>query len=352
MAKTANFLNGYNTVLFDMDGVITSEQRYWDAAALAIYEHLNSNIDVDFAMENKDDIRKDIFCNDKTVHYLKNIGVNSNWDVAYVILSAALIIGAKDGFEAVFKYLKNLNLTAPALYDHIGKKSPLGKRGGKGYHRLVLTFQEWYLGDEMFLEKWHEKPQLKGKKGLLDCEQPVIPIDDIKNVLKTLFDHGISLGIGTGRVDFETKLPLGQWDISKYFDENKIITYTEVLKSEKETGISPLAKPHEYTFLKGMLGKDFDDKKILGGFYDKTATKKTLVIGDAGADIFSAKAAGMDFAAVLTGISGRKAKDYFLANGADYILNDITGLIEGIETSNSGKDNCCNAFDKGVCRQA
>ena len=33
----------YDTVIFDMDGVITSEEMYWNAAALTVYEYINSS---------------------------------------------------------------------------------------------------------------------------------------------------------------------------------------------------------------------------------------------------------------------------------------------------------------------
>ena len=39
--KLAKFLDKYDTVIFDMDGVITSEQNYWNCAALTVWEYLN-----------------------------------------------------------------------------------------------------------------------------------------------------------------------------------------------------------------------------------------------------------------------------------------------------------------------
>ena len=41
--KLAKFLDKYDTVIFDMDGVITSEQNYWNCAALIVWEYLNYN---------------------------------------------------------------------------------------------------------------------------------------------------------------------------------------------------------------------------------------------------------------------------------------------------------------------
>ncbi len=56
--------------------------------------------------------------------------------------------------------------------------------------------------------------------------------------------------------------------------------------------------------------------------------KKTLVVGDAGADILAAKAMGAGFCAVLTGIQGEKAREYFKSLNAEYILNSVEDFLE------------------------
>ncbi|NLB81173.1 MAG: HAD hydrolase-like protein [Clostridiaceae bacterium] len=352
MLKPTNIIDKYNTVLFDMDGVITSEQRYWDCSALTIYQYLNDGINPSKAMEQRQEISQTVFADDKILMYLKDKGINSNWDVTYLVLSIALMLDVKDDFQPVYTYLQQLNKEAFELYSYFGEKGPLGKRGSTVYHRLVLTFQEWYLGDKLFEQYWHEKPRLKGKKGLIWFEEPVVPISNIKKVLNYLKDSGLSIGIGTGRVDFEAANPLKIFKIEKYFDNNRIITYTDIINAEKNTGVKPLAKPHPYTFLKGMLGRQYSDTDIINANYDKSNTSKTLVVGDAGADLMSAQAAGMDFAAVLTGISGDKSKDYFINNGATYIFNDIYGFLEGIDLQNNGKNNSYCAVDKRMRTQA
>ena len=35
--------NNFDKIIFDMDGVVTSEYIYWDAAALTVYELLYSH---------------------------------------------------------------------------------------------------------------------------------------------------------------------------------------------------------------------------------------------------------------------------------------------------------------------
>ena len=122
--------------------------------------------------------------------------------------------------------------------------------------------------------------------------------------------------------------PLAAWDILRYFDPRLIITYDDVIKAESETGVKPLSKPHPYTFIKGMLGRDFGDAKIITGDYPKNLISKTLAIGDTASDITAAKSAGMDFLAVLTGVEGTAAREFFENNGADYILNDLGEIID------------------------
>ena len=243
------------------------------------------------------------------------------------MLSAVLISGNND-FEAAYRYIRSLSLGALDLYGHLAGHGPLGPRGGELYQsRCVLAFQEWYLGDSLFREKWGREPRLPGKKGLFRGEQPIVPIGALTAALGGLKRAGLSMGIGTGRVGYETDFPLDEWDIRKYFDESRLITYDYVIEAEKLTE-ETVTKPHPYMFLKGMLGADYDDARILRGEYDKTLATRTLVIGDAGADILSAKAAGMDFAAVLTSVSGQSARGYFERQGAEYILDDVTGLVE------------------------
>ena len=59
----------------------------------------------------------------------------------------------------------------------------------------------------------------------------------------------------------------------------------------------------------------------------KKKIERTLVVGDAGADMFAAKAMGADFCAVLTGVNKQAARGFFEENNAQYILNSSAELI-------------------------
>ena len=74
-----------DAVLFDMDGVITSEENYWTSAALTVAEYMSmsagADVDTEMYMRRADKIRERVFCGDRLIGLLKAKGVNSNWDL-------------------------------------------------------------------------------------------------------------------------------------------------------------------------------------------------------------------------------------------------------------------------------
>ena len=103
-----------------------------------------------------------------------------------------------------------------------------------------------------------------------------------------------------------------------------VITFDDVQQAEKEHG-GVLAKPHPFMFVKPFFGKSYPDKRIIASDYDKNAVSR-LCSWRCWGDILSAKAAGMKFIAVLTGIGGQNARDYFVRNNADLILDSVLDI--------------------------
>ncbi len=332
--KLKPFVDKYKTVIFDMDGVISSEQMYWNCAALTVYELLNDKdyygnqaIDRQWCIDNVKALREKIFCNDTTIKLAKNIGVNSNWDLAYIVVCMAMILHTKDDFDKVYDYTKTFDCNALEMYDILAellsKKTsmPLEDclRTGSLWKNVQVSFQDWYWG--------------KGKtQGLCYNEQPLIDAEKLIIIMKLLYEKGITPCIGTGRPKREIIHPMTKWGIGKYMPENRRINYNHVLDAEAEfekNGIDvALTKPHPFMFLKAMLGEEYPNDKILNGDYDKSLVKTTLVVGDAGADILASQAMGADFLAVLTGISGVEAKGYFEEQKAQYILDSLEQILE------------------------
>ncbi len=344
--KSAEFLDKYNLILFDMDGVITSEQNYWDIAALTAHELLNDKLYYGSdavpatVQQARRDIRREIFDRDRFISAVKNKGVNSNWDLCY--LSFCYLIGRRfPTVSALTDYITDSPKLAFDLYEEAGEIAakalgiPLeeAERGGKLWRQCRDVFQEWYLGDDLYEKMWKGKSSHKGKPGMWKIEKPIVPVNELVKLLTALTAGGKTLGIGTGRNRFEMSKPLEIWDCLKYFDPLRCVDYDYVVRGEKnllDAGIAAqLTKPHPYMFLKGLYGTDYDDVKLYNGDYDKDLISRALIVGDAGSDILAAKAIGADFLAVLTGVNGDGARPYFEEAGAEYIVPNILSMIEG-----------------------
>lgn len=336
--KKADFLNKYDTVIFDMDGVITEESHYWDSAALTVWQYTHPRgTDAAWCMDNIKKIRSAVFMDDKIIVSLKNRGVNSNWDLGYVTYLLSVICGgdAEKLYEMTLGFDNILD-----VYDDIAKAAAEKdhadfseyRREGRLWNDMVDVFQEWFLGDELFREIFKKEPTVSGKRGLIHDEMPIIPMKRLKMLFDVLQSENINICMATGRPFHEIYTPMKEWGMYEYFKKDGFITYDTVVKAEKELkkqGIAiALTKPAPYMFLKALFGEDYPDRDIIDGNYDKTKIKKALAVGDAGADIIAAKSGGFDFAAVLTGIAGESARGYFEEMNADYILNNSGELIK------------------------
>ena len=92
-------------IIFDMDGVITSEECYWNTAALTVWELLygkhylglspGRELPVFSAFPDARDIsniRRVIFQQDKVIAFFKQKAVNSNWDLAFLCFAGQLML--------------------------------------------------------------------------------------------------------------------------------------------------------------------------------------------------------------------------------------------------------------------
>ena len=333
------FLEKYDTVIFDMDGVITSEQNYWNSASLVVREYLSSEkyfghekIDTRLMHDDVKKIRSEVFLDDALINVLKSKGVNSNWDLGYVTVCSALALKTTDP-RKIYDHACALGDNILDEYDRIaamaadasGLDESYVKRSGRLWSEMRDCFQEWFLGDAIFEAQYGRKPLEGGKKGLLNDESPIIPMNMLVKLLEEL-SASKRLCTGTGRPYMEMKTPLELWGVIDYFDKNGLCNYDHVVEAEKRTGMT-LTKPHPYMFLKALYGIDHDDVRLLEGDYDRSRIGRALIVGDAGADILAAMAMGADFCAVLTGISGKKARGFFEEQGAEYILDSVADMI-------------------------
>jgi phosphoglycolate phosphatase-like HAD superfamily hydrolase len=366
----------YQLILFDVDGVFLSEERCFDASALAVWEllyapHFLHIWDNSFSATPKEEeirkIRKNVFQNDTILDWMKDRGINANWDMVYLVFAAQLMQALKtvekgyakewlshpiteDSLSELKKYIRGfdpdfgsffsifdetngkLNRDELLVYfnsyvkehfdvevDYFSRISTLWEIGSSVY-------QEWYFGEELFLKE-EGYTRTKGKQGFLFQEIPLAPLSELRQLLTDLTKQNITLGIGTGRPLLEMEVPLREMGLLDYFHPNRVITATDVVLAEKQyPQEAPLGKPHPYTYLLGYLGNGATDNLALQFPLPIDEGNQVLVVGDSVADFLAAQKLGFHFAATLTGLTGQEARGKFEELGADYILDDVRQL--------------------------
>ncbi|KMZ41256.1 MULTISPECIES: HAD family hydrolase [Bacillales] len=370
------------TILFDVDGVMLSEERYFDASALTVWEFLYSPQYVGLAGEEFTPspeeaqirrVREQVFAHDEVLNFIKSRGINSNWDMVFLAFSYQLIrlievvktqvpeatsllveqidrpqlakvkewaaTYAPDfqvdyaAFTADFakgsaqkaEMLLYLNQIAK---ERCGIATEMFSRNSDLWQLIQKTFQEWYLGDERVAASIGRETMQPGKKGFLADEIPIVPPAEMVELFRTLKEKGYTLGIGTGRPTIETHVPLSEMNILEWFDPNRVVTASHVLDAEEAfPSFAPMSKPHPYCYVKGLLGLDAPISDAVHFSLPIENGEEVLIVGDSLADFLAARSIGCKFAATLTGLSGQDARSKFEEEKADFILDDVRDIL-------------------------
>lgn len=365
------------TILFDVDGVLLSEEHYFDASGLTVWEMLMSKNYLGLAPEKFktnyneaeiNSIRAQVFEKDQVLKLLKSHGLNANWDMIYLTFSYQLIhllcqikqrefikikgwleqdIDRKTlmemgevlnkyevqmNFDLFMKDFEGCEETKQGLMHHLDSlaKEKLGietnifKEEGLLWSVCEHVSQEWYVGDKNVLASTGRSSVQLGKDGFLAIETTLAEPKEIEKLFKFLIEKEIFIGIGTGRPKLETIQPFQHLGWMHYFDENHIITADEVLKAQMEIGENKsLSKPNPFTYLMGLTGKKHSVTECLNRHLPIENGKEILIVGDSLADLMAARQMGCSFAAVLTGLSGKDARSEFEKHEADFILDSV-----------------------------
>jgi phosphoglycolate phosphatase-like HAD superfamily hydrolase len=371
-----------NVIIFDLDGVITSEEAYWDTVGLTLHELLYSPRywnsahstgayrPVTTAQESRR-LSREIFP-EAAIMSLKARMINSNWDVCYVgfclyliellsripDLSALLPLRPweDDWISAFRQQLMGIDTSdvgtaalqvagEPIFQGYIGFElinrfdyyaSQKLQHPIEGvFARRSLTwrfcrdlFQEWYLGEPLFTQQYGHAPAQPGKLGCINFEQPLLPIEKMRSMLESLREAGYVLGVATGRPGDEAVVPLKNYGLLQYFEERHIVTDVEVMRVEaalRERGISAiLGKPQPFPFLLAAYPNyQHDDPLPTRGSF--------IVVGDTPSDVRGAHAAGAIAVAVLTGARTNEARNLLEESRPDFIIEDVTALPALVE---------------------
>ncbi|HET8845140.1 MAG TPA: HAD hydrolase-like protein, partial [Ktedonobacteraceae bacterium] len=378
-----------NLIIFDLDGVITSEDVYWDCAGLTLHELLysplywnltrSSSYQPAVNVEESREISRATFP-EWLIQSFKARALNSNWDTGYATACLHLI--------ALLTYLPKRAELLPLrpwdalwlaelreqmaeidldrtwdlslMHDAWGEQHPFDLPAFQGTTGLGLfevmdnyasgmldlpikgvfsrhgpfwrfcqdIFQEWLLGDKLFTRTHGHPPAQTGKPGCLFFEKPLLPVEQIRSTLALLQEQGYTLGIASGRVKQEAARPLEKYDLWRFFDEQHRATYDAVIWGETE-----LRKIDQQQ----TLGKPhpfhfqaaIDREQALALLKGEAASPEipAIVVGDSTSDILGGRAAGALTVAVLTGSrASKEARSLLLKSEPDFVIEDITHL--------------------------
>ena len=283
-------------IIFDLDGVITSEEAYWDAAGLTLHELLYSprywNISGEkhyqpaATADESRRVSRSVFP-EAEILALKARAINSNWDTCYATVCLHLInllAFLKDHLHMISQNLLPLQPWEPTwiaafrnqfsdnqLYtlwqsqhaypavDELFASPPFhGYVGLELINRFDIytsellampitgvfsryspfwsfcrdIFQEWYLGDELYTQTHGHAPAQSGKPGCIHFEHPLLSSEQERATLQTLCEQDYTLGFATGRVRQEAEYPLKMYGLLSCFDDQHTSTYDEVEQAE------------------------------------------------------------------------------------------------------------------------
>jgi phosphoglycolate phosphatase-like HAD superfamily hydrolase len=343
-------------LIFDMDGVVTTEEKYWACARLTVWEMVTEALHLPNAFGNAphDELARQAVISDNDIYTLKGRAVNSNWDITYVLacvylaaLPGATVLTAPtvpDLLEAIMD-----SIIGPADWPTALTAFLNGTGGAKGRAliqaagirlQMALSLENdellrvdgplwWYLHDQF--QTWYsgEAMVARGAQPLVDGT--VIPAEQLHETFRILREEGYTLGIATGRPRSELEDALGNLGLLEYFDPARFGTFDLVLKAEAKSGVTGLSKPHPFTLLRALypraeLGVLLDEE------FQKMKRDNVAVIGDSTSDVLMAKAAGCHSVGVMTGVRGATAQierhKLLMHSGCEAILDDVTHLAD------------------------
>ncbi len=370
-----------DTIIFDMDGVVTSERSYWTAAELVTIELLFSPqyLALDsprFATllatgGSPQSPLLGSFVTPRLILLLKNCGINTNWDLAaysfiitlihllslkrdtlpFVSLTldaagisqaaAALadvpapesIAPAVEAFESfceaagctphdLASFLSAMNLWREQA---TGLPTPVIGRNDSFWDFAVRLFQEWLHGTTS---------DTITKCGLIQHETPIMDTGRLHDFFRTLKSAGFTLGIATGRPHEEIVPQLASWDLLKYFALDRVRTFRDIGLGEKwlsTTGATgTLAKPHPYIYLSAAFPEISSPAALLAIKcpLPPVEAARFLIVGDTMSDLMAARAIGAPCAMVLSGVTSDETISRMNSLAPEYIIDDVTGLLK------------------------
>ena len=191
----------YDSIIFDMDGVLVSNSSYTTAIQKT----------VELSLWNNFTLKKNI-----PMQYIETIkgitGFNNDWDTSYALIR---LLG--NGVPAE-KFRREVQQITPDV------------RKTSRYQKAKDLFQAMYLGDTLFRQIYRYAPPLKVTKGLISFETLLI---DLAILAKLASQY--RLGIATSRPRFEALYAVNNLKLSPdYITETFIVAKEDAAREKPE----------------------------------------------------------------------------------------------------------------------
>jgi len=331
-------------LIFDLDGVITSEGKYWNTSRLTVWDIFSGGDFFSQALNSPERALKygNSIISDRFIAQIKKRAVNSNWDLTYFVVCLYLIsilervphnldLPLLEQIQELGRKAEKITISDDAIIEQFWRETQ--SLQGSQVADYLIPFSQKILAigiDEIFdLEQlWQQCYSLfqlwyEGKRGfILPDDETVLPVETIGNILSELAGR-YDLGIATGRPRLEVIQPLAQLELLSYFNPSRIVTYDDVLQAQAQVN-QKLGKPHPFILHKAMA-PELPLAEILQENFTLEKAERVAYIGDAGSDVVAAKRASCLSIGVLTGFCEAATLQQL---GCDMIVQDISALLE------------------------
>ncbi len=361
-------MNDSPLIVFDMDGVITSEEGYWRAAACTIVDLAArlGHVDSQGALAGADSAHLPAAqrIHHPTIAAIKALAINTNWDLCHlaaVMLCREYARGSAERTRALnacdwtsdesmpvelwpdeispefdsllraflalgvpgrgFELMENL---AQRTVDE-GLDAEAFIRKGPLWEWCFHRFQTWFAGSAPSAKAITGAPD---RPGIVHEEMLLLSAEPIRETLRALCDCGWTLAVATGRTRGELLPTLRRFGLLEFFDPRRIVTHDEISKAEHALAAAGqtahLSKPGPFPFLRAIF-PDTEPAKLAGDTVP-AIPPRTIFVGDTVGDMAPARRLGACGVAVLTGAGGASGELALREAGATDVIADVTGL--------------------------
>ncbi len=299
-------LSNIEVLIWDIDGVLVYVEESYRKAIIETTQYYFDNI---MGIKPK---RKLLRIED--IHKFKlATGFNNDWEITHAAILCFLTgmfsntsIDLNHILDETGRRGGGLEKLEETLVDIYGKNVIKAKRFW--FKDLIKQiFQEMYLGEELYYQKYGKPAEFIKIKGFIRNEKPLID----EEVLCKLSERYI-MGIVSGRERFEIDVTLKIHGFDKFFSDDFIVGSDDI----------PYSKPDPSQLIE--CKRRIEDRR---GFIDN---KNIAYIGDVPDDIIAAKRAGFMSIGVTASIISTeekvKLKEKFKRLGADIIVDDPNDL--------------------------